>query len=55
MFYQQDYSKKEIAKAMLLSEMSVNRKLKQAFELIAELVAEKNATLSDINFDKDFD
>jgi len=55
MFYQQDYSKKEIAKAMLLSEMCVNRKLKQAFESIAELVAEKKATLSDTDFDKDFD
>ena len=40
---------------MLLSEMCVSRKLKQAFESIAELVAEKKATLSDTDFDKDFD
>ena len=42
MYYTQDYTQKEIAEALVISEMSVNRKLKQAFELIAELVAEKS-------------
>ena len=41
MFYKQDMSKREIAKALVLSEMSINRRLKQTFELIAELIAEK--------------
>ena len=40
MYYKQDMSKKEIADAMLLTQMSVSRKMKQAFNLIASLVAE---------------
>lgn len=40
MHYAQGYSKKEIANAMLLSEMAVNRRMKQAYEFIADLVAE---------------
>lgn len=40
MYYKQDMSKKEIAEAMLLTQMCVNRKMKQAFELIATLVIE---------------
>ncbi len=39
MHYIQGYSKREIANAMLLSEMAVSRRFKQAYELIAELVA----------------
>ena len=34
-------SKKEIAEALILTQMSVTRKMKQAFELIADLVVEK--------------
>lgn len=40
MYYKQDMTQKEIAKAMLLTQMSVSRKMKQAFEMIASLVAE---------------
>lgn len=40
MYYNQDMSKKEIADAMVLSQMIVSRKMKQAFELIASLVVE---------------
>ncbi len=40
MYYKQDMSKKDIAEAMLLTQMCVNRKMKQAFELIATLVIE---------------
>lgn len=40
MYYKQDMSKKEIAEAMLLTQMSVSRKMKQAFNLIAAMVAE---------------
>lgn len=48
MYYKQDMSKKEIADAMLLSQMSVTRKMKQAFELIAKLVVEnKKSVLPD--------
>ncbi len=40
MYYKQDLSKKEIADALVLTPMSVTRKMKQAFELIAQLVIE---------------
>ena len=43
MYYKQDMNKTEIAEAMVLTQMSVNRKLKQAFELIAQLVVENKA------------
>ena len=39
MYYKQDMSKKEIAEAMLLSPMTLSRKMKNAFDLIATLVA----------------
>ena len=55
MFYNQDYTKREIAQAMLLSEMSVNRKLKQTFELIAELIAEKKVENLEYELDKDIE
>ena len=42
LFYKQDYTRKEIAEALVLTEMAVNRRLKRAFELIADLVVEKN-------------
>lgn len=51
MYYNQDMSKKEIAEALVLNQMSVNRKMKQAFELIAQLVAEKK--LNQTNHDKE--
>ena len=40
MYYKQDMNKTDIAEAMLLTPMNINRKLKQAFELIAQLVVE---------------
>lgn len=40
MYYKQDMSQKEIADALLIQPMSVSRKIKQAFELIANLVVE---------------
>lgn len=40
MYYKQDMNKKEIADALLLTQMSVNRKMKNAFNIIAALVAE---------------
>ena len=39
MYYKQDMTKKEIASALMLTQMSVSRKLKRAFNLLAELVA----------------
>ena len=41
MFYKQDYSQKEIADALVMSQMTVNRKIKQAFELVASMYVEK--------------
>lgn len=38
MYYNQDMTKKEIAEALLLTPITVSRKLKQAFELIADTV-----------------
>ena len=43
MYYKQDMNKTEIAEAMVLTQMTVNRKLKQAFELIAQMVIENKA------------
>ncbi len=40
MYYKQDMSQKDIADALQLTPMSVNRKLKLAFDLIAQLVVE---------------
>ena len=40
MYYKQDMSKKEIAEALVMTQMCVNRRMKQAFELIAEKVVE---------------
>ena len=40
MYYKQDMNQKEIASALQLTPMTVNRKLKAAFELIAELIVE---------------
>lgn len=40
MYYKQDMSKREIADALVLTQMSVSRKMRQAFELIASLVVE---------------
>lgn len=40
MYYKQDMSKREIAEALVLTQMCVTRKMKQAFELIAKLVIE---------------
>lgn len=42
MYYNQDMSQKEIAEALVQTPMSVNRKMKQAFELIASLVDRKS-------------
>ena len=41
MYYKQDMSQKEIAEAMLMSPMSVTRKLRHAFELMSTMVAER--------------
>lgn len=43
MFYKQDMSRKEIAEALVMSQMSISRKLKQAFNRIAEMVAEESS------------
>ena len=40
MYYKQDMNKSEIAEALVLTQMCVTRKMKQAFELIATLVLE---------------
>ena len=41
MFYQQDLSKKAIADMLVISQTSVTRRMKHAFELIAEYMAER--------------
>ena len=41
MYYKQDMSKKGIAEKMQISQMSVTRKMKRAFEMMATLVAEE--------------
>ena len=51
MYYKQDMSKKAIAKAMLMTPMAVTRRMKHAFDLIAELVAEKKQELAANNED----
>lgn len=43
LFYKQDYTRKEIAEALVQTEMAINRRMKQAFEYIADLVAEKQS------------
>jgi RNA polymerase sigma factor (sigma-70 family) len=40
MYYKQDMNQKEIAEALQLTQMAVNRKMKSAFNMIAALVAE---------------
>lgn len=40
LYYEQNMTQKEIADALLLTPMTVSRRLKKAFNLIAELVAE---------------
>lgn len=49
MYYKQDLSKREIADALLLTQMSVSRKMKQAFELIATMVIENSLKKEDDN------
>lgn len=46
MYYKQDMSQREIADALQVRLMLVNRRLKQAFDLIAELVAENNTKIN---------
>lgn len=41
MYYKQDMSKKEIAEALLLTQMSVTRRFKNAFNIISDIVIEK--------------
>ena len=48
MYYNQDMNKKDIAKAMVSTQMSIARKLKKAFEMIAELVFEHQTELDEI-------
>jgi tetratricopeptide (TPR) repeat protein len=48
MYYNQDMNKKDIAKAMVSTQMSIARKLKKAFEMIAELVFEHQTGLDEI-------
>lgn len=48
MYYKQDMSQIEIAEAMIQTPMSVNRQLKQAFELIAQIVVKKKTSASSI-------
>lgn len=40
MYYKQDMSKKEIAEALNITQMNISRKMKQIFNLIAEMVIE---------------
>ena len=40
MYYKQDMSQREIADAMILTQMGVSRRLKKTFDLIAQLVIE---------------
>lgn len=55
MYYKQDYSKREIADALLLTQMSVTRKMKQAFELIATLVVENKMNRMDDSSNEDIE
>lgn len=54
MYYKQDMNQKEIAEALLLTPMAVNRKLKNAFELIAQLVVETKQLEVGIIIDEDY-
>ena len=54
MYYKQDMNQKEIAEALLLTPMAVNRKLKNAFELIAQLVVETKQLEVRIIIDEDY-
>lgn len=51
MYYKQDMTQKEIAEALLLTPMAVNRRMKNAFELIAQLVVE----IKNEDYDETFD
>ena len=55
MYYKQDMSKKEIADALVLTQMNVTRKMKQAFELIAQLVIENKKKKSEQSAKKNKD
>jgi len=51
MYYKQNMTQKEIADALQLTQMKVCRKLKAAFDLIAELAAESKIKKEDIGDD----
>ena len=54
MFYNQDMSKKEIAEAFVMTPMAVSRRMKQAFELLAQLMSEESEMiLSDEELDEE--
>lgn len=44
MYYKQDMTKKEIADALLLTQMSVTRRIKNAFNIISDIVIEKKVS-----------
>ena len=47
MYYKQNMSKREIAEALLLTQHSVNKKIKQAYEMMADLISE-NIEVKDV-------
>ena len=40
MYYKQDMNKREIAKALMVSPMSVTRRMKQAFDIISSMIVD---------------
>ena len=52
MYYKQDMTKKEISDALVITQMSVTRKMKQAFNLIALLVAENSKKQLLVDYEK---
>ena len=46
MYYKQDMNMKEIAEALMISQMSVSRKMKSAFNIISDLVLEKETKIT---------
>lgn len=49
MHYKQNMSQKEIAEALIMKPMAVSRKIKQAYEIIAEMVSKDKEAMDAIN------
>lgn len=52
MYYKQDMTQREIAEALVINEMTLSRRMKQTFNIIANLVAEKTLKQASLEVEK---